>query len=421
MMRLTLLVALFGSTMLAAAAPAQPVVRVEVNPGSVRVGESAELKVTVLVPTWFARPPVYPNFELANAITRLPPDSSYPTSERVGRETWSGIVRNYRFYPLLGATYRLSGETITVTYANPGSTPLTAEVAVPDISIRGVVPEGAEGLNPYLAGTRLTLTRTVEGASEPLQVGDAVVVGYAAELEGLPAIFLPPLLPALDVDGVSGYADVPKVDDGPPARREEKLTLVFDAGGTVTVPGTELYWWNSESGRIETASLEDLSFEVSGPTAQSASARDSDEGALRGPAIAVTLILVLGLVAWMAAPALAHTLRKAAEARRRSEPYAFRQLRRSIRGGNRSAIHGDLLAWAKRLGADPDIRGFAHVYGDEGLVAAIDSLTADLYGRSRAGADPAELWRPLSAARRRYLQHRARHSGPNGTLPALNP
>lgn len=420
MLRLPLLVMLLGCTVLAAAAPAQPVVRVEVNPESVRVGESAELKVIVLVPTWFARPPVYPTFELANAITRLPPDSSYPTSERVGRETWSGIVRNYRFYPLLGANYRLSGETITVTYANPGSTPLTVEVAVPEISIRGVVPAGAEGLNPYLAGRRLTLSRAVESPAEPLRVGDAVVVTYAAELDGLPAIFLPPLLPELDVDGVSGYADVPKLGDGPPARREEKLTLVFDAGGTFTLPGTKLSWWNSESGRIETTSLEDLSFEVTGPL-PSASVQTYDERALLGLAIAVTLVLVLGLIAWKAAPALAHTLQRAAEARRRSEPYAFRQLRRSIRAGNRSAIHADLLAWLKKLNVEHDARAFARVYGNERLVAAIDSLSAHLYGRSQPDADPAELRRGLVAARRRCQRSQGGADRAAGRLPALNP
>ena len=57
-----------------------PIVRVSVTPETVSVGESAELRVTVLVPTWFPRPPVYPAFELANAITRLPADSSYPVS-----------------------------------------------------------------------------------------------------------------------------------------------------------------------------------------------------------------------------------------------------------------------------------------------------------------------------------------------------
>jgi hypothetical protein len=412
---------LLGTVIQASAAPAKPIVRVDVRPESVGVGESAELRVTVLVPTWFTRPPVYPTFELANAITRLPPDSSYPTSERVGRETWSGIVRNYRFYPLLGASYRLPGETITVTYANPGSTPLTAEVAVPEISIRGVVPEGAEGLNPYLAGTRLTMKQTIDGGVEPLNVGDAVVVRLVTEMDGLPAIFLPPLLSRSSIDGISIYADTPQVDDGPPARREEQLTLVFDTPGTFTLPGTQLSWWNSESGRIEIASVEDLRFEVTGPTAPTAGVQTPDERALLGPAIAVTLVLVLGLVAWKAAPALALAMRKAAEARRRSEPYAFRQLRRSIVAGDRSATHADLLAWLTKLDVEQDARAFARVYGNERLVAAIDSLSAHLYGRSDADADPAELRRPLVAARRRYQQRPGGAKRAAGRLPALNP
>ena len=50
-----------------ALAQEQPIVRVQVTPNSASVGEAAELTVTVLVPTWFTRPPVYPSFELANA------------------------------------------------------------------------------------------------------------------------------------------------------------------------------------------------------------------------------------------------------------------------------------------------------------------------------------------------------------------
>ena len=64
-----------------------PKVRIEIEPETVSVGQSARLRVTVLVPTWFTAPPVYPTFEKVNAITRLPPDSSFPTSERVGGES----------------------------------------------------------------------------------------------------------------------------------------------------------------------------------------------------------------------------------------------------------------------------------------------------------------------------------------------
>jgi len=64
------------------AAAQEPQVRAAITPGAVSVGEPARLTVTVLVPTWFTSPPTYPSLDLANAVTRLPPDSSYPTRAR---------------------------------------------------------------------------------------------------------------------------------------------------------------------------------------------------------------------------------------------------------------------------------------------------------------------------------------------------
>ncbi|MCZ6644603.1 MAG: hypothetical protein O7F71_23775, partial [Gammaproteobacteria bacterium] len=55
-----------------------PVVRVSVEPDVVQVGETVSVQIVVLSPTWFPKPPAFPSFELANLITRLPPDSSYP-------------------------------------------------------------------------------------------------------------------------------------------------------------------------------------------------------------------------------------------------------------------------------------------------------------------------------------------------------
>jgi len=115
----------------------RPIVRATMTPEVVAVGETAELIVTVLVPTWFTRPPVYPSFELANAITRQPADNSYPIRERVGSDSWSGIVRSYEVYPLLGATYRLSGQSMSIAFANPGNDPVIMDVELPEITFRG--------------------------------------------------------------------------------------------------------------------------------------------------------------------------------------------------------------------------------------------------------------------------------------------
>ena len=147
-----------------------PVVKINVYPETVNVGEALTLEVTVLVPTWFTAPPVFPGFELTNTITTLPPDSSYPVSERIRGDTWSGIRRHYQVYPLLAAEYEISGQALRVRWADPGQPPREARIPVPVIRYSSVVPAGAEDLSPYLAGSSFTLTRTISDSTN-LQPG----------------------------------------------------------------------------------------------------------------------------------------------------------------------------------------------------------------------------------------------------------
>jgi hypothetical protein len=397
----------------------QPIVRVEVTPETVNVGEPASLRVTVLVPTWFTRPPVYPGFELSNAITRLPPDSSFPTSQRIGNETWSGIVRDYQVYPLLGASYRISGEVISVTYANPGSSPLTSDVDVPDIVFRGEVPTGAAQLDPYLAGSDLTLSRDVDGDLSDLAAGDAIVLRYTAELDGLPAIFLPPLAPELQFDGVSVYADGPKVEDGAVARRSEKLTLVFDAGGEFTVPDVELSFWNTESESVEVVTAAGFSISVAGPAVVPP---DTDVATERSWPNFVALLIVaiatlLVLRRWL--PLVVRHYRDAAVRRRQSEPYAFEQLKKALASKQPEFAYHALLAWLQRLQPGMDARSFARAYGDASLLAAIDALSGRLYKDTADRVELRSLRRKLAKARELFLQPRSASVSPS--LPPLNP
>ena len=78
-----LLTALLGP-MLAVAEEDSPITRISLSADTVGVGEPVTLTVAVLVPSWFPKPPVFPSFEVPNAIVRLPPDSTYPISERIG-------------------------------------------------------------------------------------------------------------------------------------------------------------------------------------------------------------------------------------------------------------------------------------------------------------------------------------------------
>jgi hypothetical protein len=395
-----------------------PIARVKVTPQTVSVGESAELKVTVLVPTWFPRPPVFPPFELANAITRLPPDSAYPVSERIGRETWSGITRNYRVYPLLGATFRITDETIRVTYANPGGPPVTTDVAVPEIVLRSSVPAGAESLDPYLAGRSLTLSLRVDGELESLQVGDALVVTYGAELDGLPAIFIPPLAPQLSLEGVSIYADEPDLEDGPLARRSEKLTLVFNGGGDFAVPGRSVDFWNTATGAVETAAVAGISVSVAGPPVTAVAPAVAARSWQQIASVFAGLLVLLILARWCIPVATAR-YRSASARRKESEAFAFREFRRALQSRNARAAYHAMLVWLDRLAPKLNARNFAQESGDPDFSRGVEVLIRGLYNEAGTAVDFDQLVKAATHVRRRHLSQAPRES--RYLLPPLNP
>jgi hypothetical protein len=401
-----------------AAAQVAPVVRIEATPDQVRVGEPVRLRVTVLVPTWFPKPPLFPDVELANTVTRLPPNSSYPTSERIDGETWSGIVRNYRIYPLAAADYSLRGLAMTVTYANPGSEPSVAEVDLPAVTFRGVVPDGARTLDPYLAGSALTLARDIDGDTEGLKVGDALVVRYTAELDGLPAMFLPPMIQPPQVPGVSAYLKEPAVSDAQTARRTEQVTLVFDAGGTFELPGVSLDWWNTAEERIETVSVPALTLTVAGPPPQATAPPSAPPDLKRLLAVVVAGLAAVGLLMRVGPTAL-RWFRERAEQQRQTEGHAFGEFTKAAASGDAGATYQALLTWLERIGTGLDARRFARHFGDERLAADCDALSRDLFTDGGSVPDLRQFAASFAQARRRYLASVSRPA--SGGLPNLNP
>lgn len=424
------LVIVFGALLSTLAIAQQvPIVRVEVEPEVVAVGEMARLRITVLVPTWFTTASRYPTFELPNLITRLPPNSSWSTNERIGGETWSGIVRDYQVYPLLAANYHMTGETITITYADPGSEPVVVNIALPDIDFRGQVPVGAESLDPYIAGGDLQLRREVDGRLDSLVAGDALVVRYIAEIQGMSALFLPPLVSEPSSAGLSMYADAPQFEEllaqegdaggAGLARRTEKVTWVFKHGGEFTLPGATLDWWNTQTGEVETATVAPLVVVVTGP-GPSALASDTLAKTVWWPITLGLLALgLLGLLWRRWGQGLIQRLRSQQVARRQSEQFAFRLLRKAISQREPRAIHHALLVWMERLAPGVDAKQFAADYGDARLQALVDALSAAVYANSGQAIDISKLYQGLVAARRNC--NKSRSVRRRSALPPLNP
>lgn len=397
----------------------KPFLRIQVTPEEVAVGQSIKLQISVFVPTWFSGPPQYPSFEIPNAITRLPPDSSYPTNERVNGETWSGIVREYEIFPLVRATYRLSNLEVDLTYADPTTRkPIASKLALPQIIFKGVVPEGAQDLDPYLAGNRFTLTRDIKGNPQSMSAGDAIVLTYQATLEGLPGIFIPPLVEAPDWPGVSSYLKDPSVkEENGVATRTEELTLIFETGGEYLLPNTTLRWWNLAEGKIETSSIEPLVLKVEGPALADSTTRERGTNSLLQTLFAIIAALIVFIIfVKRGIPAIT---KKRLESRRRyesSEPFAFSNVKSALQKKDAKAAHRAIGLWIAKLCPTLSSIEFVERYTQR---SEILKLSASLFSNDEVEIDFHSIYICLKKGRSMFTQEMRSERATD--LPQLNP
>ncbi len=429
--RLRILLVLMTMTVFSTPARADtedPIVRITLSPGTVDLGESARMQITVLVPTWQPVPPLFPSFEIPNAITRLPANSAHPTSEKVGPDTWSGIIRNYQVTPLIAADFRLGGEQIRITWADPGKANRQMDVPVPVASLSVRMPPGAAQLDPYLAGSRFTLERTIDDPGQTLAVGDALVIHYRATLDGMPALFLPPLAPGFSSPLVSAYPEEPEISQSEAGRavREETLTLLLNRSGRLELPGRTVAWWNTTTEQIEQAHIEAMEIDIAAATIEDRMPEGNPQAGtdlrallpaeLIGLLIALLIALLIVLVVRRWLPRLLMARRRRAAAFKESEAYAFAALKKAA---SPRSVYTGALCWLKRLNPDLDLRQFAARFGSPALSAEVEALSRGLYRETNEPFEVRTFLRALADARSNYLAaHQAMESH---QLAPLNP
>lgn len=393
------------AAVLAAPAFAQeaPRASVIVDPeGPVTVGTPLRVTATVLVPSYMPSPPVWPDLQIADAITRLPDRATHPVTQRVGGESWSGIARTWEIVPQRAADYDLGTPEVVVTYADPETNaPLEARVSLSDVTFSATVPAGAEGMTPFLAATSLTLTATLDGLPEAPKPGDAFTLTLTTTAEGPPAMLLPALADRLPTpDGLRAYPRQPALVDGATATRTEAIAYVIERPGDFALPSVSLGWWNTDAEAAETATTEPVTIHVDAPPGW------------RPPGEPVPV----RKLAMIALAVLAGSATLVLLARHRRRPPSSAALRRALRGAARSAppaeIRARLAAWQASLARPPDAAS------EVAFERALRAIERPVYGPS-AGAEAEP------DARRAFIAALdAAHYGPEPAttlLPGLNP
>ncbi|MEP3280465.1 MAG: hypothetical protein ABJN26_14080 [Stappiaceae bacterium] len=420
---LFLFVLIFGLLPSGLMAAQEPILRMDLEETETIPGQSVLLRLTVLVPTWMAKPPVYPSFEVPNVMVRIPQKGSFATSETIDGETWSGISRSYRIYPMTAGTFDIPEREIELNYAEPGSPdPTRVVLKTEPLRIKGVVPAGAEGLLPFIAAEDLTLDETLEGEIENLAPGDAFTRSLTTTVKGVAPMVLPPLIEPKPQPGLSSYGAQPVLTETEnrgvlSGKRQERVTYVAENGGRYQIPEVRLEWFNLSTHKVEIATLDGFELAVRGDL-PAAPRQETNWRAVSFWAVFASLVVVaMVLLFRFGRPAILAMRTRQRAAWVASREYAFQQARAAIHARDLDATMRWIALWQNRSSAGP---------GQLTMTDIRDSLTAlgaDLYGRDRhppKGQRWDTLLKLLEKAR-----NEARSAAKDGvkcnTLPPLNP
>lgn len=417
MIRLLAILLLFALPSTAQQALAQePLLLQEMDKTEAVPGQAISLRLTVLVPTYLPKPPVWPSFDAPNLLVSVVSTASI--SQSISGLTWAGVSRRYLIAPMLPGSVILPAQEIGLTWADPDTnTPRVTALLTDAVTITGVKPEGAEGLDPFIAADNLTLEQVVEGAPESMVPGDSLTRTVTATIEGSSPMFLPPLLSPHTIDGVRAYPDEPSLEQASKrgvtrGSRTERVTLVAEGVGIGKLPEVKLDWYNLGTGRVETAKLPTITVSVDGPPAVKVKPEELSWGTISLLVIAgVTFLALLMLATRYIATPLRTWIHQRRADWMASETWAWRRLHHVVAARDHAALGLSLETWAPRVpGHNPR--------KDRRLSGPLTAIGATRYGNAKCGNTSG--WRELDRVLTQ-LRREGRQTTRPAPLKPLNP
>lgn len=313
------------------------------------------------------------------------------------------------------------------------------------LEVRPVPPEYPAD-QPWLPADDVTLTDRWTPVDARIDVGAPITRTLTAEVIGNLSSVIPPLDPALPDERFRRYPEPPELNDeagriSVRGQRAQRYSIIATTPGTVTLPPTEVVWWDVNADRLRTASAPARTFRISGAPADTASteaaaaepetagSRTADGGTAApaeldvredqlpwpGPERRRTAWLALLGFALVAALLVWWTRYRpargaAAPPTRRG---AWRALREACRSGEPGAIHHALLDYL-RIHYRAPVADAVRRFRQDGHGDVLDALNASRY--RPAGDRVVTAERVLDAVR---ALRRRRRNGAGDPLPAL--
>jgi hypothetical protein len=405
----------------------EPVVSASIDPARVVVGQKATLVVTVLAPNYMPAPPVLPDFQVRNAVTR-PLGAINQTETRDGI-AYAGIRYEFAIFPQEEGSFAIADQKIGVTYAAAPPQASKVTLDVPRLALEAFVPEPAQSLDPFVSSNAISFGQNVKQSSQELRVGDSITRTVTTKADGTPAMLLPPVTFA-KIDGLALYPAEPSVQDNVERRtgvlsatRIDEATYILERAGDYTLPPIELAWWNTRESKVERTRIDSVNVRVA--PALRADVRNDNATSWKGGdyidairdhwLLTMTVLALLAIVARFA-PAAIRSAGQGIVRRRTaylaSEAWSFAQVRAASRGSDATKVYFALLDWLQRfepLGPGRNLDTLKKAAKDRGLDQELACLEARLF--SPQAEDAAWTARKL-LKRVKFVRNRLLNSAP---------
>jgi len=419
-------------------------VRVSTEPTrQVVIGQQTRFFVEILTDTWFTKAPAYPELTLEGAIALMPEQLGMNFTERIDGVTFAAQRRSYVIFPQRAGPLKIPSLRIRLGVSEDGKAGTPFTLSTPPLRLNVVLPAEAEGVDGLVTTPRLTVRDRWSKPLDDLKVGDAVertVQMNAARALGM----LLPDLAFVAPPGIAVYPHQPRIQDSVNrgqyrGERVETVTYVLQRPGEFTLPAIELHWWNLARGMLETETLEERTFEVSGAAGGTALVAPPDPWApwrarldqvlacLREHRLPLLLTIlgaiVVARVGHRFLPELLAWRRKRQKRRHDSETQLFRELERSVGRRDVDALVRDFWRWRDRLVVDaPSLAqgGMRRAAEKSGFAEHWTELERRRYGGAAPAPSPADLRPALRAFRAELLSTGGRQAAPSGSFQ-LNP
>lgn len=342
--------------MAASPAAAQIVVHTTLKPDSgVVLGQPVHVLADVLFPADMERPPRVTMPDMSGAQILRYESQATTLTERIDGKDRVGQRFEFALYPRRGGKLEVPAPQV-VTFDRGGAE--TGRVTGAPIALDVLVPAGVDPSKPVVAARTFTLEQSWQpDPTGAFKAGDAIVRTIVRRAPDVPGMAM------LDLDfaapqGVRVYRESPQTDDRVDrgdltGQRTDRVTYVFESGGSFPLEAVVQPWWDLTSGRPRRA-------EGSGVTvAVTAIAPAMPHANIPLYIYVATTCVGLAFLALWAVPRLRFALSRRRALWAASETKAFHDLQHACRGADPRAIYRTFTIWRQRIADAAEFGSFA--------------------------------------------------------------